>query len=85
MKKYVPLILLLLVILSGQLSEQAPAVFVPFFLMAVVALPRQMFWQVVELNTKNPFVESFKAFYILISFFPALVGTVISPYDRKYL
>ena len=80
--KYIPLIAFLLVIFIGQISEQALPVLVAAFTMSVVTLPRQMFWEVAKLEIKNPLVESFKLFYLLISIPPALIGTAISPYDQ---
>ena len=82
MKKYIPLISLLLVVIVGQISEQALPVLVAAFTMSVVALPRQMFWQIVKLEVENPLVESFRVFYLLLTIPPALIGTVISPYDQ---
>jgi hypothetical protein len=82
MKKYIPLISLLLVIISGQISEQALPVLVAVFTMSVVTLPQRMFWEVTKLEVKNPLVESFRMFYILITIPPALIGTAISPYNQ---
>ena len=81
--KYLPLISLLLVILSGQISEQALPILVAAFTMSVIVLPQQMFWEITKLEVKNPLVEYFVMFYILITLPPALIGTVISPYDQK--
>lgn len=80
--KYTPLISLLLVMIVGQISEQALPVLVAAFTMSVVALPQRMFWEVSKLEVENPLVESFRIFYLLLTIPPAFVGTAISPYDQ---